>query len=55
MLNSNVYNMSDKKQKENIKIIRIMRWEKNSRKRVTTIRKMEIGMKGSNSINHKKK
>ena len=30
-----------------------MRWEKNSRKRVTTIRKMEINMKGSDSINHK--
>ena len=27
--------------------------EKNSRKRVTTIRKMEINMKGSDIINHK--
>ena len=30
-----------------------MRWKKNSRKRVTTIRKMEINTKGSDSINHK--
>ena len=30
-----------------------MRWEKFSRKRVTTIIKMEINMKGSNGINHK--
>ena len=53
MLDSDVYNMRNKKQKENIKIIRIMTWKKISRKRVTIIRKMEINMKGSDSINYK--